>query len=201
MRLSAEVTNKSTLRMQEWQILLVFSTRMKALAERLNITIISGTQLSADAVDARYKDHTILQGSKAIANKIDIGVIISKPNAAEKKKIEALKKHLIGCPEINLLQWCYKVRQGKLSRIIILSHIDLGTMRIQDCLVTNFDFEPQKFEFTNLEQTENVIKQNSVGINKVIDDQVIDTETGEILNNNIEEKKVTVNEKPEQLVF
>lgn len=176
MRLSAEVTNKSTLRMQEWQILLVFSTRMKALAERLDIAIISGTQLSAEAVDARYKDHTILQGSKAIANKIDIGVIISRPNAAEKKKIEALQRHLIGCPEINLLQWCYKVRQGKLSRIIILSHIDLGTMRVQDCLVTNFDFEPQPFDFTQIEAAEEVIKKNSVGINKAPDETVEDNE-------------------------
>lgn len=165
MRLSSEVNQKSSMRLQEWQILLIFSTRMKALAERLDIAIISGTQLSAESIDARYKDHTVLQGSKAIANKIDIGIISSRPNAAEKKKIEAITKHKIGCPEINLLQWCYKVRQGKLSRIIVLSHIDLGTMRIQDCFVTDFDFELQPMDLTQIERVDTIVKENSVGIN------------------------------------
>ena len=168
LRLANEVNSKSSMRMQEWQILLIFSTRMKALAERLNIAIISGTQLSAEVNEAKYKDHTLLQGSKAVANKIDIGLILSVPNAAEKKKIEKLKRSLIGKPEINLLQWCYKIRQGKLSRIVILSHIDLGTMRIEDCLATNFDFtEIIPIDIKRTETIDAAIKENSVGINTV----------------------------------
>lgn len=170
LKLASEVTGKSKMRMQEWQLLLIFSTRMKALAERLNIAIISGTQLSAEAVTAKYKDHTLLQGSKAIANKIDIGVILSKPTAAEKKKIEQITRHQIGCPEINLLQWCYKVRQGRLSRIIILSHMDLGTMRIQDCFVTDFDFILQPVDFTQIETLDAIVKEHSVSISTVGDD-------------------------------
>lgn len=183
MRLSNEVNSKSSMRMQEWQILLIFSTRMKALAERLDIAIISGTQLSTEAKDARYKDHTLLQGSKAIANKIDIGLILSIPNNAEKKKIEALTRNIIGCPEINLLQWCYKVRSGKISRIIILSHIDLGTMRIRDCLATDFDFmEVIPIDITRVETVEAAVKANSVGINTVnselnqTDEEVVEDE-------------------------
>lgn len=183
MRLSNEVNSKSSMRMQEWQILLIFSTRMKALAERLDIAIISGTQLSTEAKDARYKDHTLLQGSKAIANKIDIGLILSIPNNAEKKKIEALTRNIIGCPEINLLQWCYKVRSGKISRIIILSHIDLGTMRIRDCLATDFDFmEVIPIDITRVETVEAAVKANSVGINTVnselnqADEEVVEDE-------------------------
>lgn len=168
LRLANEVNQKSSMRMQEWQILLIFSTRLKALAERLNIAIISGTQLSAEVKDARYKDHTLLQGSKAVANKIDIGLILSVPNNVEKKKIEALTKNIIGCPEINLLQWCYKVRSGKISRIIILSHIDLGTMRIRDCLATDFDFmNVIPIDITRVETVEAAVKANSVGINTV----------------------------------
>lgn len=171
LRLANEVNQKSSMRMQEWQILLIFSTRLKALAERLNIAIVSGTQLSADMKDARYKDYTLLQGSKAIANKIDIGLILSVPNNAEKKKIEALTRNLIGCPEINLLQWCYKVRSGKISRIIILSHIDLGTMRIRDCLATDFDFvNVIPIDITKVETIEAAVKANSIGINTVNND-------------------------------
>lgn len=182
LRLSNEVNSKSSMRMQEWQILLIFSTRMKALAERLDIAIISGTQLSAEVAEARYKDHTLLQGSKAVANKIDVGVILTRPNKAEQKKIEQLTKKMLGCPEINLLQWCYKIRQGKLSRIIILSNIDLGTMRIRDIMATDFDFmEVIPLDVTRSETVEAAVKANSVGIN-TIDDKLVDIETGEILD-------------------
>lgn len=183
LRLSNEVNSKSSMRMQEWQILLIFSTRMKALAERLNIAIISGTQLSAEAAEARYKDHTLLQGSKAVANKIDVGIILTRPNKAEQKKIEVLTKTLIGCPEINLLQWCYKIRQGKLSRIVILSHIDLGNMRIRDMLATDFDFmKVISIDIARSETIETAVKENSIGIN-TINDKIVDEETGEILEN------------------
>lgn len=200
LRLANEINQKSSMRMQEWQILLIFSTRLKALAERLNIAIISGTQLSAEVKDARYKDHTLLQGSKAVANKIDIGLILSVPNNAEKKKIEALTRNIIGCPEINLLQWCYKVRSGKISRIIILSHIDLGTMRIRDCLATDFDFmNVIPIDITRVETVEAAVKANSVGINtvnsetddvveEVVEDEVsfeIQSELSNVVNKNL----------------
>lgn len=176
LRLAGEIAGKSKMRMQEWQMLLIFSTRMKALAERLNIAIISGTQLSVEATEARYKDHTLLQGSKAIANKIDIGIIVSKPCAAEKKKIEKIVQNQIGCPEINLLQWCYKVRQGRLSRIIIHSHMNLGTMRIQDCFVTDFDFNLLQVDFTKIEAIDAVVKENSVSLTTIPDDKPVVTE-------------------------
>ncbi len=110
LRLMSEISGKASIKMQEYQLLIVFATRMKALAERLNIFVMSGTQLSAEANDARYKNNLVLQGSKAIAQKVDIGLIISRPNNAEKKKIETITHNMVGCPEINLLQWCYKVR-------------------------------------------------------------------------------------------
>lgn len=161
LRLMSEISGKAAVKMQEYQLLIVFATRMKALAERLNIFIMSGTQLSAEANEARYKNNLVLQGSKAIAQKVDIGLIISKPNNAEKKKIEAIVHKKVGCPEINLLQWCYKVRRGELSSIIICSHINLGTMRIQDCFVTDFDFNLIDIDFTKIECVEKAIEENS----------------------------------------
>jgi replicative DNA helicase len=45
LRLMTEMRNKTSVRMQEYQILIVFVTRLKALAERLSICILTGTQL------------------------------------------------------------------------------------------------------------------------------------------------------------
>lgn len=159
LRLVAEVTSK--IRMQEYQLLIVFATRMKALAERLNICLISGTQLNGEADDAKYKTQHVLQGSKAVAQKVDIGCIISVPNSAEKRKLETIYRQKVGLPEINLLTWCYKVRAGKLTRVIICSHIDLGTMRIKDCFVTDFDFNLIDIDFTEIEVVDEIIQQNS----------------------------------------
>lgn len=206
LKLMSEISGKTSVRMQEWQLLLIFSTRMKALAERLDIFILSGTQLSADAVDARYKDHTLLQGSKAIANKIDIGVIISTPNAAEIKKLEkALKgSKVVVRPKVNLLQWCYKVRQGKLSRIIICSYFDKGTMRITDHYAVDFDFELKNVDPTNDQDMERVIQENSVSINSIKDDlsqmkQQNESEQIDEIGDTIQE--LPVDPKPEKLIF
>lgn len=164
MRLTAEIANNSQVRMQEWQILLIFSTKMKALAQRLYICIISGTQLSGEANDARYKDNLILQGSKAIAQKVDVGIVISRPNNAEKKKIEAITKNMINVPEINMLYWIYKIRGGELSRIILCANVNLGTMSIRDCFITDFDFRLIDIDLTKIELVEKVVKENSIDI-------------------------------------
>lgn len=159
-------TNARGTKLQEYQLLLIFSTRLKALAERLDICIISGTQLSAEANDARYKTNQVLQGSKAIAQKVDVGVILSRPNPAERKKLEAIMKNMINVPEVNLLTWCYKVRAGELSSVIICSNINLGTMKIRDCFITDFDFNLIDVDFTQIEVMNEVLDSNSVDINE-----------------------------------
>lgn len=166
LRLFEEVTKKSGGGLKEYQLLLIFATRMKALAERLDICLISGTQLNGEADDAKYKTAHVLQGSKAIAQKVDIGSILSVPNNAEKKKIDAIRKHKIGCPEINMLNWCYKVRAGRLTHVIICSHMDLGTMRIEDCFCTDFDFNLLDIDYTNVEVVEETINEHSKPIRK-----------------------------------
>ena len=40
-----------------------------------------------------------------------------------------------------MCHWVYKVRRGRLTRIIIWTKIDLGTMTEQCLFVTNYDFE------------------------------------------------------------
>ena len=67
-----EIRKKGSAGMQEYQILRVFATKLKALAERLEITIISATQLNGESNDMKYKDQRSIEGAKSIANKIDL---------------------------------------------------------------------------------------------------------------------------------
>lgn len=161
LRLMTELATKSTVKMAEYQLLTIFSTRLKALAEQLDIFIFTSTQLTAETADAKYKDQNLLAGSKAIANKIDIGVICMRPTDAELKKIGSIINKKINCPEVNLATWVYKVRRGKLTKIVIFSHIDLGTMRIQDLFVTDFDLNLIDIDFTQIEHVDKVVEEHS----------------------------------------
>lgn len=176
LRLMDEIRKKGASGMQEYQILRVFATRLKALAERTNICIVSATQLNDTVNEKRYKDQSCLEGSKSTANKIDAGLICTRPTQAEKAKIEKITHGIVGCPEINLLQWAYKVRSGKYSRIIICSHLDLGSMRIKDCFITDYDFNLidmplDKVEILDEAEVENVVNEHSIGMDEIIEEQ------------------------------
>ena len=191
LRLMTEMRNKTAVRMQEYQILIVFVTRLKALAERLQICILTGTQLSNEAKEARYKDSSVIQGSKSIPQKCDVCLIISEPNRAEQSKLEALTRNMVGMPTINLLQWIYKCRRGEYTRVVIASHVDLGTMRIKDCFVTNFDLdEVINMDFTDIKAVDKMIKEHSVDA-KVVEAQLSDNpEENNISSNKIKEDKI-----------
>lgn len=171
LRLMAEIRSKGASGMQEYQMLRIFATRLKALAERTKICIISATQLNDTVNDKKYKDQSVLEGSKSIANKIDGGIVCTRPTPSEKAKLEKIIHNQIGCPEINLLQWCYKMRDGEYSRIIICSHIDLGCMNIKDCFITDYDFnlidvELDEVQIIDEDVIETIVDEHSIAIDE-----------------------------------
>lgn len=160
-RLTNEEVKNSSIRLQEYQVLIEFSRRLKALAERCQIAILTGAQLKSDTKDMKYKDESCMSGAKALINKIDCGIIYSKPRPAEKTKIAKITEHILGCPEINLLQWYFKIRSGELTSIIVASHIDLGTLRIEDVFVMDYDFNLIELDFTKIEEVKKVVQEQS----------------------------------------
>ncbi len=160
-KMMGDLTSKVRIKLQEYQVLVQFAGRLKALAEKNNILLISGSQLRPDAKESRYKDETTLQGAKGMSQKCDVGAIWSRPTPGEKKKIEKITSHMLGVPEVNFLTWVYKVRRGRLVSIIIHQHMDLGTMRVRDLFVTDFDFNLIDIDFTKIEQMDKVIEDKS----------------------------------------
>lgn len=156
-----EMAKKTGMRLQEWQILNMFAVRLKAIAVQLQIFIMSSTQLNGEAQDMRYKDARCLEGSKRIANKIDFGIISMRPTAAELKKIEKITHNIIGCPEINMLHWIYKCRRGKMSRIIVFSHINLDCLREEAVFITDYDFNLIDVDITKIECVDKMVEAHS----------------------------------------
>lgn len=179
LRLISEVSNKSRTGLKEHQLLLIFSTELKTIAQQLNVFIFTASQLNGEASNATYKDQNLLSGAKALSNKLDVGLISMKPSPAELRKLEAVMRNMIGIPEPNMGHWIYKVRRGRLTRIIIWSRVDLGTMTEKALFVTDYDFELINIDFTKIESVEAKIREHSILESQVRDEPVIE-DTDEI---------------------
>ena len=172
LRLMAEVNSKSGMGLKEHQLLLVFATELKTIAQQLDVFIFTASQLNGEAQNALYKDQNLLAGSKALANKLDMGIISMAPTKAELKKIEPVLHKMVGVPVPNMCHWVYKVRRGRITRIIIWTKADLGTMDEKALFVTDYDFGLIDIDFTKIEQVEEKIKEHSVLMSQIPDKPV-----------------------------
>jgi replicative DNA helicase len=184
LRLMSEINGKSGGGLKEYQMLLVFATELKTIAQQLGVFILTASQVNSEIVNATYKDANLLQGSKALQNKLDVGLISCQPTKGELKKIESITHKMIGMPIPNLCYWIYKLRRGKLTHIVVWSHVDLGTMTETPLFVTDYDLNLIDVDLTKIESVESKLKDHSVAITQV--PTLSETEQAEI-----EEKQET----------
>lgn len=167
LRLMSEVNSKSGMGLKEHQLLLVFATELKTICQQLNVFVFTASQLNGEANNAAIKDQNLLSGAKALANKLDVGFICMPPTKAELKKIEPIIHKMIACPVPNMCTWIYKIRRGCITRVVIWSYYDLGTMRVKDLFVTTVNFDLIDMDFTKIEHVEKIIEKNSIKIREV----------------------------------
>ena len=193
LRLMSEVSGKSRMGLKEHQLLLVFSTELKTIAQQLDICIITASQLNGEAQNAIVKDQNLLSGAKALANKLDVGIISMRPTQREQDKLDAIIQNHFGLRMPDMGHWVYKVRRGRLTHIIIWSQVDLGTMTEKALFVTDFDFNLIDIDFTQIEQVEAKIQEHSVLESQVHDaePEIIDSTVVEIEPEAIEEEQTT----------
>ena len=172
LRLMSEVNGKSKMGLKEHQLLLVFATELKTIAQQLDVFIFTASQLNGEAQMATYKDQNLLAGSKALANKLDVGIISMRPSRSEQDKLESILQRKFNIPMPDIGHWVYKVRRGRLTHIIIWSKTNLGTMDEEALFVTDFDFNLIDIDFTQIEQVEAKIQEHSVLANRVEDTPV-----------------------------
>ena len=93
-------------------ILMLVSDTLKNLANELNIHISTATQLNGDYEEKEVKNQNLIRGSKAIADKADIGAITLPVSEAEKElgRTYAVKLQTL---EPNFITDIYKNRRGK----------------------------------------------------------------------------------------
>lgn len=125
------------LNLREDVILMMTSIALKDLANELNIFMMSGTQLNEKWKEYKgIRDYNLIRGSKAIADKIDVGGISLPLTEEEHEMVDNIAISL-GKDIPTQVQDMYKIRRGKYNRVRIWSKVDLGTCRTEDLFLTD----------------------------------------------------------------
>ncbi len=175
-KLIAEVASMSKgMKLREDQTLFLFMDTLKNLAMKLDIFILTMTQLNGTYKDSQIKDETMLRGAKSLADRIDLGEITLRPTSAELECVKKLMHNMYGVPIPNLVRHIYKVRRGKLTKIRLWQYADLSTGRTKDLFITDNYYNLIETEVA-VAQIEKVIEEHSESLDDI---QITDDEQQE----------------------
>ena len=142
--------------LNEASILMLFANQLKQLAKDYNLFIFSATQVNQGAMgdDGEFKNEMNIRGSKAVADKCDIGYVMTQVTtkmwqslipqlkvAANKGLISAevlLDEDLRPTHVLDI----YKMRRGRWKNVRIWTKLHLGTGERRDIFMTNAENEP-----------------------------------------------------------
>ena len=163
------ITEFSNADVKEHVALMMLSNTLKEVAMNYNVFIQSATQLNDgwNKVRIGLRDQNCLRGSKAIADKVDIGLIGVRLNEDENQQIEAIwsrqkeLNHYDDWVKPNIVIDVYKNRRGELNCVKIFRYFDFGTCRAQDLFITDssyrgiedlgqFKYDINKYDFLDL---------------------------------------------------
>jgi replicative DNA helicase len=141
MKILSEVTSKTGVKgLREDNILFMISIRLKDLCNQYGIFILTSTQLNADYVSAQQYDQNLLRGAKAIADKIDCGMIMLEASQEDLTTLDPLlKKEGFETPTIKIS--IYKNRRGRYKSVLLWCKANRGTCRIEPMFMTNYQYQ------------------------------------------------------------
>jgi len=126
----------------------MLSNQLKEIAANYNVFVMTSTQVNGDGLKVGEKrDQRNLRGSKAIADKCDVGCLIAKVDPTELEQIHELIKEYGSPTHVTDI---YKLRNGTYKGCRIWSKINLGTGFKVDLFMTDeqYNLIPMKeYEF------------------------------------------------------
>ena len=142
------MAKKGAKNLQEHQLLRIMTIHLKNMCNRYDIHIDTFTQLNdgyknEGNVAVTY-DQSMLEGSKSIVNKLDLGAIQVPLTIKDEQLFEELKHDLnipMGMEPTHTIN-IYKNRGNRWKFIRIWVNINLGTLRTTDLFVTNYKGHP-----------------------------------------------------------
>lgn len=90
-----------------------------------------------------------------------MGYILLPPSKTELEAVKPiLSKGFYAKP--NMIYHLYKCRRGKITRVKVWLHVNLGNCRIKDLFVTNFDNELIPVDSLTIESVNKILKDHSI---------------------------------------
>ena len=141
MKILGEITGKTGIKgLREDNVLFMLSTRLKEICNKYGVFILSSTQLNAEYKKAKQYDQNLLRGAKAIADRIDCGMIMLQ---TDQEDLEALEKVIKegGYPTPTIKISIYKNRRSRYKDLLLWCEADRGTCRIRPMFATDYTYE------------------------------------------------------------
>jgi len=145
-KILSEISGKANVKgLREDNVLFMISVRLKDIARQYGVFILTSTQLNGDYVEAKTFDQNLLRGAKAIADKVDAGMIMLPVTDADR---DALKQFCSsnGFEMPNLKISIYKNRRGRYNHMFLWCNTDLGICRMNPTFATTYFYQPIEIE-------------------------------------------------------
>ena len=139
----------------EASILMMMANQLKQLAKDYNIFISSATQVNMGAMsdDGEFKNETNIRSSKAVADKADVGCVMTKIGEKTWNSLVSTLRPAVRDGRINARYLeeeyrpthiidIYKMRRGRYKNVRIWTHLDLGNGYRNDLFMTTADNSP-----------------------------------------------------------
>ena len=165
----------SDIKLREDVILMMLSTALKDIAVELNVFLETATQVTINDNERKgMKTKASIRGAKSIADKADVGCIISLINQEDREILDKMQLNFKYIP--NQVTDIYKNRRGRYNSVRIWSYFDAGTCRRIDLFITNdrmeeitdFNILDCQIQFDNLKELEEILQKinNRKEVNK-----------------------------------
>jgi replicative DNA helicase len=142
MKILTEVTSKTGIKgLREDNVLFMISIRLKDLCNQYQVFILTATQLNADYISAQQYDQNLLRGAKAIADKIDAGMIMLEVSQDDLKALDLFLKQNPEFDKPVIKMSIYKNRRGRYKDVLLWCKADRGTCRIEPMFVTDYQYK------------------------------------------------------------
>ena len=146
MKVLSEISGKSNVKgLREDNVLFMMSVRLKDIARQYDVFILTSTQVNGEYTEEKVFDQNLLRGAKAIADKVDAGMIMLPVTEQDRESIKLFcDKNGFEMPTLKIS--IYKNRRGRYNHIFLWCNPDLGTCRINVQFVTSYLYEPIEME-------------------------------------------------------
>lgn len=142
LKILEEISKKSGgVKLREDNILFMLSARLKDLANKYGVFIMSATQLNASYQDSETPDQNLLRGAKSIADRCDVGMILLNVTNDDLVILEPVLASNPNFKVPNVKMSVYKNRRGSYKGIYLWCNADLGTCRIHPQFATTWHHE------------------------------------------------------------